>query len=160
VEWSKEFYAWRAGENCPSCAEGRPEATPFGVRYFAGDLCDAYLVRADIQRGLTIGVFRGRHVVEPTELTEGEAATYGREVLHVGRAIEAAFAPVKLNYDLLGNSVPHLHTHIVPRYADDPRPGWPFPFPDPDPPPMPEDRLDADLAALRHALSSRPGDEA
>ena len=160
MEWSKEFYAWRAGENCPSCAEGRPEATPFGVRYFAGELCDAYLVRADIQRGLTIAVFRGRHVVEPTELSEGEAATHGREVLRVGRAIEAAFAPVKLNYDVLGNSVPHLHTHIVPRYADDPRPGWPFPFPDPDPPSMPEDRLDADLAALRHALRSRPGDEA
>jgi diadenosine tetraphosphate (Ap4A) HIT family hydrolase len=160
VEWSKEFYAWRAGENCPSCAEGRPEATPFGVRYFAGELCDAYVVRADIQRGLTIAVFRGRHVVEPTELSEGEAATHGREVLRVGRAFETAFAPVKLNYVVLGNSVPHLHTHIVPRYADDPRPGWPFPFPDPDPPSMPEDRLDADLAVLRHALRSRPGDEA
>ena len=158
MEWSKEFYAWRAGENCPSCVEGRPGATAGGVRYFAGDLCDAYLVRADIQRGLTIAVFRGRHVVEPTELTDGEAATYGREVLRVGRAIEAAFAPVKLNYDLLGNSVPHLHTHIVPRYADDPRPGWPFPFPDPDPPSMPEDRLDADLAALRRALRSGPGE--
>src|SRR5215207_2101284 len=62
-------------------------------------------------------------------------------------------SPVKLNYDLLGNSVPHLHTQIVPRYADDPRPGWPFPFPDPDPAPMPEARLEADLAALRRALT-------
>jgi diadenosine tetraphosphate (Ap4A) HIT family hydrolase len=113
-------------------------------------------VRADIQRGLTIAVFHGRHVAEPTGLTDSEAATYGREVLRVGRAIEAAFAPVKLNDDLLGNSVPHLHTHIVPRYADDPRPGWPFPFPDPDPPPMPEDRLDAVVAALRRALDSSP----
>jgi diadenosine tetraphosphate (Ap4A) HIT family hydrolase len=154
LEWSNEFYAWRAGENCPSCAEGRPDATSSGARYFAGQLCDAYLVRADIQRGLSIAVFRGRHVVEPTELSEREAATYGREVLRVARAIQAAFAPIKLNYDVLGNSVPHLHTHIVPRYADDPRPGWPFPFPDPDPPPMPEDRLEADLAALRQALSS------
>ena len=76
-----------------------------------------------------------------------------REVLAVGRAIERAFSPVKLNYDLLGNSVPHLHTHIVPRYADDPRPGWPFPFPDPDPAPMSDDRLEADLAALRRALT-------
>ena len=74
-------------------------------------------------------------------------------VLRVARAIETAFAPIKLNYDVLGNSVPHLHTHIVPRYADDPRPGWPFPFPDPDPPPMPDDRLDADVVALRRALS-------
>ena len=71
----------------------------------------------------------------------------------MGRAIEVAFSPVKLNYDLLGNTLPHLHTHIVPRYADDPRPGWPFPFPDPDPSPMPAERLDRDLAALRAALS-------
>jgi diadenosine tetraphosphate (Ap4A) HIT family hydrolase len=141
--------------------EGRPETTPFGVRYFAGDLCDAYLVRADIQRGLTIAVFRGRHVVEPTELDECEAARYGWEVLRVDRAIEAAFSPVKLNYDVLGNTVPHLHTHIVPRFADDPRPGWPFPFPDPDPPPMPQTRFEADLAALRQALSrASPGDGA
>jgi diadenosine tetraphosphate (Ap4A) HIT family hydrolase len=152
VEWSNEFYKWRAGTECPSCVEGRPDATRFGVRYFAGACCDAYLVRADIQRGLTIAVFRGRHVVEPTELSDAEAASYGREVLRVARAIEVAFAPIKLNYDVLGNSVPHLHTHIVPRYADDPRPGWPFPFPDPDPPAMPDDRLDADLSALRAAL--------
>ena len=52
------------------------------------------------------------------------------------------------------------NTHIVPRYADDPRPGWPFPFPDPDPPSMTEDRLDSDLVALRHALRSGPCDEA
>src|SRR4051794_24827830 len=97
VEWPDEFYAWRAGDGCPTCAEGRPEATRGGVRYFAGASCDAYLVRADIQRGLSIAVFRGRHVAEPTELSDAEAATYGAEVLHVGRAIEAAFGPVKLN---------------------------------------------------------------
>ena len=102
MQWPPQFYAWRAGDGCPSCAEGRPPTTRFGVRYFAGDCCDAYLVRADIQRGLTIAVFRGRHVAEPTELTEREPAVYGREVLAVGRAIEHAFSPVKLNYDLLG----------------------------------------------------------
>jgi diadenosine tetraphosphate (Ap4A) HIT family hydrolase len=153
MEWPTEFYAWRAGDGCPTCAEGRPDETPHGVRWFAGELTDAYLTKADIQRGLSIAVFRGRHVVEPTELTEAEAAVYGREVLRVARAIEAAFSPLKLNYDVLGNSVPHLHTHIVPRYADDPKPGWPFPFPTPDPPPIPGERLEADLAALRAALA-------
>src|SRR4051795_71375 len=155
MEWPEQFYAWRAGDGCPSCAEGRPDSNGAGVRFFAGTCCDAYLVRADIQRGLTIAVFRGRHVVEPTELSDAEAAAYGREVLRVARAIEVAFAPVKLNYDVLGNSAPHLHTHIVPRYADDPRPGWPFPFPDPDPGPMEEARLQADADALRRALRAQ-----
>ncbi|MEA2424869.1 MAG: hypothetical protein QOH13_1279 [Thermoleophilaceae bacterium] len=135
------------------CEEGRPESTPHGVRFFAGDVSDAYLVRADIQRGLTVVVWRGRHVVEPTELTGEEAAAYGSEVLTAAKALEAVLQPLKLNYDVLGNALPHLHTHIVPRYADDPRPGWPFPFPDPDPPPMPEDRLMRDVEALRAVLS-------
>ena len=152
MEWPPDFYAQLQGTACPLCEEGRPEETPHGVRYFAGEVSDAYLVRADVQRGLSVVVFRGRHIVEPTELTGAEAAAYGGEVLRVARALQAAFEPVKLNYDVLGNASPHLHTHLVPRYADDPRPGWPFPFPDPDPPPMPEERLGADVEALRRAM--------
>jgi diadenosine tetraphosphate (Ap4A) HIT family hydrolase len=153
MEWPAAFYDRRAGRGCPMCEEGRPESTPHAVRFFAGDVSDAYLVRADIQRGLTTVVWRGRHVAEPTELADEEAASYGREVLRVGRALELVLMPIKVNYNTLGNSVPHLHTHIIPRYADDPRPGWPFPFPDPDPPPMPEARLIRDVEALRRALS-------
>jgi diadenosine tetraphosphate (Ap4A) HIT family hydrolase len=155
MEWPSQFYAWRAGEGCPSCADGRPDETEWGVRFFAGAVSDAYLVRADVQRGLSIVVWRGRHVVEPTELSNAEAGVYGGEVLMVGRALQDAFGPVKLNYDVLGNSVPHLHTHIVPRYADDPRPGWPFPFPDPEPGPMPEARLAQDAQRLRLLLPRR-----
>jgi diadenosine tetraphosphate (Ap4A) HIT family hydrolase len=149
MRWPESFHAVRAGRGCPACAEGRPDATEHGVRWLAGETADAYLVRADIQRGLSVVVFRGRHVVEPTELTEAEAAAYGRDVLRAGRAIEEALGPVKMNYTLLGNAMPHLHTHVIPRYADDPRPGWPFPFPDPDPRPMSDDRLMADLELLK-----------
>ena len=123
MEWPPEFHAQLDGSACPLCDQGRPEETAHGVRYFAGEVADAYLVRAEIQRGLSVVVWRGRHVVEPVEL----------------------------NYDVLGNSSPHLHTHLVPRYADDPRPGWPFPFPEQDPPPMPDERLRADVEALRRA---------
>ena len=134
------------------CEHGRPEETEHGARILAGQVSDAYLQRTDIQRGYTVVIWRGRHVAEPTELTDDEATAYWLEVLRVGKAIEAVLEPVKLNYDLLGNSLPHLHTHVVPRYADDPRPGWPFPFPDEKRPQIDEDSFRRDLEALRRWL--------
>ena len=77
-------------------------------------------------RGYAIVVWRGRHVAEPTELTDDEAATFWLEVLAAARAIEARFRPAKLNYEALGNGVPHLHVHLVPRYLDDDAPGRPL----------------------------------
>lgn len=134
------------------CSQGRPEETPYGMRIFAGEVSDAYLQRADIQRGYTLVVWRGRHVAEPTQLAETEATAYWLEVLRVGRALESYLDPVKMNYDLLGNSMPHLHTHVIPRYADDPRPGWPFPFPDGDPGGIDDEPFRRDVEALRARL--------
>ena len=134
------------------CAEGRPEETPWGARVFAGEVSDAYLQRAAIQRGNTVVIWRGRHVAEPTELEAEEAAAYWLELLRVGSALERHLEPVKLNYDVLGNSLPHLHTHVVLRYADDPRPGWPFPFPEEAPPPIEEQAFQRYVEALRALL--------
>ena len=134
------------------CEQGRPEETPHGARVFAGDVSDAYLQRADIQRGYAVVVWRGRHVAEPTELESDEAAAYWHELLRVGRALEDHLQPVKLNYNLLGNSLPHLHAHVIPRYADDPKPGWPFPFPEDERPPIDETVYRRDVDALRALL--------
>ena len=153
MDWPAEFYALRRGEGCPMCAQGRPDETPWGDRIFAGEVSDAYLQRSDVQRGYTVVIWRGRHVAEPTELSDDEAGRFWGELLRVGRALEEHLAPVKLNYELLGNSLPHLHAHVVPRYADDPRPGWPFPFPDEERPPSDPGLYASDVAALRSALS-------
>ena len=88
-------------------------------------------------------------MAEPTELSREEAAQYWLELLEAGRRIERCLQPVKLNYDILGNSLPHLHTHVMPRYADDPKPGWPFPFPEDDPGPRDEAEFRRDLELLR-----------
>jgi diadenosine tetraphosphate (Ap4A) HIT family hydrolase len=147
VEWPKEFYDLKGGEGCPMCEQGRPEETAHGARFFTGEVADAYLQKANIQRGYSVVIWRGRHVAEPTELSADEASQYWLEVLEAGRRIER-LEPVKLNYDVLGNSLPHLHTHVVPRYADDPRPGWPFPFPEDEPGSIDEGEFRRDLELL------------
>ena len=134
------------------CAQGRPEETEYGVRISAGEVSDAYLQKAGIQRGYTIVIWRGRHVAEPTELSPEEATAYWLELVEVGRALEQHLKPVKMNYDVLGNSLPHLHTHVVPRYSDDPKPGWPFPFPEEEQRPLDEELFRLDVEALRRWL--------
>jgi len=41
----------------------------------------------------------------------------------VAKAVDDRYRPAKLNLQILGNTVPHLHTHVIPRYASDPAPG-------------------------------------
>ena len=97
----------------------------------------AHLERHAIARGHAIVIFRDRHVADFTSLSTSEVAAYWRDIHTVARMIEQVFAPCHMNYQLLGNSVPHLHVHLVPRYFDDPAPGKPLPW-EPKPVAQPE----------------------
>ena len=57
-----------------------------------------------------------RHATELNQLPENERIAYFNEMCLLAKAIESAFNPRKLNYELLGNQVPHLHWHLFPRY--------------------------------------------
>jgi diadenosine tetraphosphate (Ap4A) HIT family hydrolase len=86
------------------------------------------LERRSLLPGYCIVVWKFGHVAEPTQLDDDGATGYWRDVLSVVRAIEARFKPMKINLLTLGNWVPHLHTHVVPRYRDDPAPGGPIAY--------------------------------
>ncbi|HKP16434.1 MAG TPA: HIT domain-containing protein [Gemmatimonadaceae bacterium] len=61
-----------------------------------------------------------RHVIELHDLTDAEGAALMRDLRRVSAAIAGATAAVKLNYEIHGNTVPHLHVHVFPRYVGDP----------------------------------------
>jgi diadenosine tetraphosphate (Ap4A) HIT family hydrolase len=67
-----------------------------------------------------------RHVREPYELPPAEGEAFWRDLLRAGRALETAFGAIKMNFELLGNAVPHLHCHLKPRYYGDPAPERPI----------------------------------
>jgi len=48
------------------------------------------------------------------------------EMTKVAAAVHAAFDGHKMNYEALGNSVPHLHWWLTPRRQSDPRPRGPI----------------------------------
>ena len=61
-----------------------------------------------------------RHAVELSDLAEEERRAYLDEMCQLAQAIQTCYRPHKLNYELLGNQVRHLHWHLFPRYLDDP----------------------------------------
>jgi diadenosine tetraphosphate (Ap4A) HIT family hydrolase len=87
------------------------------------------------------------HACELGELAPDVRRAYLDEMCLMARAIEQTVRPRKMNYELLGNLVPHLHWHLFPRSAADPdalRPVW-----------LALDRAERD-AELRRRLETGP----
>jgi diadenosine tetraphosphate (Ap4A) HIT family hydrolase len=153
TDWEKRY----RGEGCVMCAQGRPEENEFGIRVYRSDISDGYLQKADVgQRGYCIVIWRGRHVADVTQLSDTEAGQYWGDVLRVARAVELHYTPAKLNLMMLGNEVPHLHTHVVPRYVDDQDPGHPPSMRIGKPrPPLPIADVRRDAAKLRELMAGQ-----
>ena len=67
------------------------------------------------------------HVVEMTDLSAPEQTALMRAVFLVESVQRKILQPHKINLAALGNVVPHLHWHIIPRWEDDlhfPAPVW------------------------------------
>jgi diadenosine tetraphosphate (Ap4A) HIT family hydrolase len=67
------------------------------------------------------------HVKEMTDLTEADRAHFMSVVFRVERVLRESMQPDKINLASLGNQVPHLHWHVIPRFTGDahfPDPVW------------------------------------
>ena len=67
------------------------------------------------------------HVKEMTDLSVAQRNEFMDVVWQVEAALREVMQPHKINLASLGNVVPHLHWHVIPRYSDDlhfPNPIW------------------------------------
>jgi diadenosine tetraphosphate (Ap4A) HIT family hydrolase len=144
--WPGDWEARKKGSDCWFCKN------QLGDPFHVGAAGNAHLERHAVARGHAVVVFRDRHVADFTSLTRAEVAAYWGDVQAVARMIEQVFEPCHVNYLLLGNTVPHLHVHVVPRYLDDPAPGKPLPW---EPKPVDQLEFDRQIELLR-AATRRP----
>ncbi len=70
-------------------------------------------------------VILNRHAAEMTDLPIEDRSTLMKAVWVVESALRDFMQPTKINLASLGNVVPHVHWHVIPRWADDTH------FPDP-----------------------------
>jgi diadenosine tetraphosphate (Ap4A) HIT family hydrolase len=67
------------------------------------------------------------HVREMSDLADADRLLLNDAVYRLELAVRDVMQPLKVNVASLGNVVPHLHWHVIPRYADDahfPAPVW------------------------------------
>lgn len=108
--------------SCPMCKRWDDDADLRIV-----EMTHSYVIlnRDQYFPGYTL-LFTKEHVTELFHLDRTVRAGLTEEVSRVAEALYGAFSPAKINYELLGNMVPHIHWHIVPRFASEPL--WPKPI--------------------------------
>lgn len=128
-EWMprEEWEALVRGEECPLCdavAETVPE-NAYGTA--VADLRVSRLRLSSNQwvAGYCVLIAK-THVREPHELPREERVAFFEDLIQASAAIEQVVGADKMNVQILGNSVPHLHAHLIPRFYGDPAPGRPL----------------------------------
>ena len=90
--------------------------------YFVKELSTGYVVIGDNQHfyGYTLFLYRSHgEITELFHLDKDERARFMEEMTIVAQAASNAFAPEKMNYELLGMGDAHLHWHLYPRRTGD-----------------------------------------
>jgi diadenosine tetraphosphate (Ap4A) HIT family hydrolase len=106
--------------DCPLC---RPEKETV---LWGDPRCRVILVDDPDYAGFCRVIWQ-QHVKEMTDLTEVDRGHFMAVVFAVEQALRESMHPDKINLASLGNQVPHLHWHVIPRFADDahfPDPVW------------------------------------
>jgi diadenosine tetraphosphate (Ap4A) HIT family hydrolase len=109
-------------ENCPMCSIWETDAD---LRICELQHSFVILNRDQFFPGYTL-LFTKVHHSELFQLDRTVRSELMEEISSVARVLYDIFCPAKINYELLGNMVPHIHWHLVPRFASEPL--WPRPI--------------------------------
>jgi diadenosine tetraphosphate (Ap4A) HIT family hydrolase len=106
---------------CPLCD------APGGDVLWQDDFCRVVYVTDTPDYPGFCRVILKRHVKEMTDLTPDERNRLMIVVWKTEQAVRDVLNPDKINLASLGNVVPHLHWHVIPRFENDrhfPNPIW------------------------------------
>src|SRR4029077_16167465 len=120
--------AWqklKTGEGCPFDG-ARSDTNEHWDKIAKLSVSTLYLHKIQTYRGYSVLVFDPRHVTTLTELSESESAAFFSDLRRAQKGIQSVLKPDHFNVECLGNQIPHLHWHLIPRYKSDGRWGLPI----------------------------------
>ena len=116
-----------SGELCPVCdlIDSNAKEDEHLIQICDLTLSRLYLAKNQFVKGYCVLICH-KHVIEPYKLSRSERAMFFDDLAQVANVVQKIFAADKMNYNILGNLSPHLHTHILPRYFTDSAPHRPI----------------------------------
>ena len=114
----------RVGTACPLCAPRR-DISEYMYRVRQMSVSSLYLTREQTYRGACVLIYDTEHAVRIDQLPKQQWSSLASDIQEAETAVFTALAPDHINVESLGNSIPHLHWHILPRYKNDGRWGGP-----------------------------------
>jgi methyltransferase (TIGR00027 family) len=144
-----------AGAGCPMDAP-RPPSNDHWDLVAQLSVSSLYLAKNQTYRGQCQLIFDARHVARMDQLSLPEWTALAADLFTAQQAVTRVVAPDHVNVESLGNVVPHLHWHIIPRYVGDPMwgaPIWRVPLDSMPDTRLPDKEREALLTQLRKALT-------
>jgi diadenosine tetraphosphate (Ap4A) HIT family hydrolase len=102
-----------SGATCPFCTDSGPRGAIATLESSTVTMTEDVHIR-----GYCCVVLR-KHATELHALSEAEGAAFMRDVQQVARVVQQTTGAIKLNYEIHGNVLPHIHLHVIPRYPGD-----------------------------------------
>jgi diadenosine tetraphosphate (Ap4A) HIT family hydrolase len=121
TQWDR----WARGIACPFDAP-RAASNEYWDFIAALTVSSLYLSSNQTYRGHCLLILDSRHATRPDQLTGEEWVAFCADLYLAEKAMMRTLQPDHINVAVLGNVVPHLHWHIVPRTRHDPR--WKAPI--------------------------------
>ena len=143
------------GQHCPLDAP-RPSSNEHWDSIATMTVSSLYLSKNQTYRGQCQLIFDPRHVARLDELTADEWTRLAGDLYLAEQAIVRVLRPDHINVESLGNVVPHLHWHIIPRYLHDPSwgaPIWRVPLASMADTRLPDEERESLIASLRRAIA-------
>jgi methyltransferase (TIGR00027 family) len=144
-----------AGAGCPMDAP-RPASNEYWDLVGQLTVSSLYLTKNQTYRGQCQLIFDARHVARVDQLSRPEWTSLAADLFTAQQAVARVVKPDHINIESLGNVVPHLHWHIIPRYVGDAMwgaPVWKIPLDSMPDTRLPERERASLIAQLQKALA-------
>lgn len=151
--WTNEakWNLYKSEQGCPVCNQKQDDRPP-GEHHIATLRVSRLIAdRNTCMKGHCCLVSRP-HAVELHDLSEDDATAFMLDIQQAACALQSITKPVKVNYEIYGNSIPHLHLHLWPRQIGDKFEGAPIDWRTKSPDIYQDGEIEAFVSDMQRAL--------